>query len=250
VPIPDTPRNDGGHHGYGARSGGVASISPSTLGGDSWLAEIDVNLWCLCLECSSSSASPGQKRSRASRPVLAWAGGLAIVAVVAVPVSVIGTGDDIDQGDDLGAAPTSPPAALADALILVVFFSDGLTEPPVSAVESLRALPQVTDLLVVDRTRAEAEIRQGMIDAGLPEDEPMWSDGPGIPATVRLRVETDHDVETVAEFAAALDDVVHSDAYLGSIDDYPAWRLQTSTEVDESVATTTSVAPVEPNPGG
>lgn len=85
-----------------------------------------------------------------------------------------------------------------------------------------------------------------MIDAGLPQDEPLWSDGPGIPATIRLRVETDQDVETVAEFASELDDVVHVDAYFGSIDYYPAWRLQNSTVVEGPVVTTTSVAPVRP----
>ena len=110
---------------------------------------------------------------------------------------------------------------------------------PDAAVEMLRSRPESVELLAVTTTEAEAEIR-----AGMPPGEPMWSDGPGLVASVRIRVDTDADANTLIKYAADLQGVSWADAYVGAIDAYPPWSYQGSTVVEYDVTTTTSVGPV------
>ncbi len=72
----------------------------------------------------------------------------------------------------------------------------------------------------------------------------MWSDGPGLVASVRIRVDTDADANTLIKYAADLQGVSWADAYVGAIDAYPPWSYQGSTVVEYDVTTTTSVGPV------
>jgi hypothetical protein len=100
--------------------------------------------------------------------------------------------------------------------------------------------PDVVEVLFVDTDSAEAEIRRGLAPG-----EDMWTDGPGLVPTVRLRVQADDEaVNKVIKFATALDGVDFVDTYVGDIDAYPAWSYQGGTTVEESnVVTTTSISP-------
>lgn len=184
------------------------------------------------------------ERRGIAHPALALAGGFAaVVLFVGVGAALLVQPDaPSEAGRVLTPGVVSLPAiGDEDANIVVVFFDAGPTDPPVAAVDSLRARAEVEEVLVVDTAAAEAEIR-----AGLPLGEPMWSDGPGLNPTVRLRVANDEAVETVAEFASELEGVIHIDAYFGAIELYPPWSFQGSTTIEESVATTTTiVGPIE-----
>lgn len=185
------------------------------------------------------------ERRSVARPVLALAGGFAAVLLfVGVGAALLVQSDAPGEaGRDMGAGNAAGAAvAVADAPIVVVFFEAGPIEPPATLVQGLNARSEVMGMLVVDATEGEAEIRRGMIAAGLPEDEPMWDDGPGIPATVRLRVENDEDVVSLSKYAAVLEGVTHVDAYFGTLDFYPPWSFQGDTEVVEETVVTTTTA--------
>lgn len=171
------------------------------------------------------------------RPVLALASSFAVVLLVvgagALLLSQLGTPSG--TGQDVGAGNLSATSApvVGDAPIVVVFFA--ADEPPAAVVQSLRARPEVTDVLVMDLLMAEAEILRGIatIDPG---GEPQVGD---IPATVRLRVATDEDVVTLSKYAAELEGVTHIDAYFGTLDLYPLWSFQGNTDVVEDTVVTT-----------
>lgn len=59
-------------------------------------------------EAEYTSRSPADRRSPVSGPVLAWVGGLAVIALLAVPAMLAGIGGQPSGGVEVGAAPAQP----------------------------------------------------------------------------------------------------------------------------------------------
>ncbi len=209
-------------------------------------------------------------RRSVPRPAIAIASGFAAVLLLVGAGAALLAGSGTETSGAVGAESPSVPVSETPVVseagsgspIVVVFFSaepaelrTGATEEAMrkmeelvrsmakfqeEAVRLLSELPDVVEVLFVDTDAAEAEIRRGLAPG-----EAMWSDGPGLVPTVRLRVQGDDEaVNKVITFAAALDGVDFAEAYVGAIGVYPAWSFQGGTTVEEStVVTTTSIAP-------
>lgn len=59
-------------------------------------------------EAEFTSRSPADRRGPVSGPMLAWVGGLAVIALLAVPAMLAGVGGQPNGGVEVGAAPAPP----------------------------------------------------------------------------------------------------------------------------------------------
>lgn len=214
------------------------------------------------------------ERRTVPRPALALASGFAAVLLFVGVGAALLTDSGTETSSAVGAqTPTAPasdtpvvPETVGESHIVVVFFSAEPAELPTGATEeameeaaqSMREMeermaafqkeavrllaehPDVVEVLFVDTDAAEAEIRRGLAPG-----EAMWTDGPGLVPTLRLKVQGDDEaMNGVIRFAGSLDGVDFMDVYVGEIDIYPAWSFQGGATAEEhSVVTTTSIAP-------
>ena len=179
------------------------------------------------------------QRRGGTRPLVALAGGfVAVLLIVGAGAAMLTRSDNSTIG--VGAQAT------VDSPVLIVYFQPWIDEPPDAVVESLRAHPQVVELIASDITKEEAVVREWMAASGIPNYEPAHP----LLATLRVRVASDDAAKTVNAFAQELEGVLDIDAYFRAADMYPDLTYEgnigeedlTIYEDNTGRATTTTIA--------